>query len=147
MYIPCSIKPIIWLCTQFLKHDSCLVRSFLWAWVKSLKPRIDETVVGPERYPKNPNPHHESSILGAAVPALSGFFLLPRSDVPTYRLGGKKKNMVPPTTSTAPKKSLTIFPSCHARDMPRCYRFPGPGCWGKTTWQNLQTQWFIMFCM
>ena len=86
-----------------------LVRSFLWVWVKSLKPKNDETVVGPERYPKNPNPYHESSILGAAVPVLSGFFLLPRSDVPTYRLGKKKKNMVPPTTSTAPKKSLTIF--------------------------------------
>ena len=67
---------------------------------------------------------------------------------PNIGLGKKKKNMVPPTTSTAPNKSLTIFPSRHARDKPRCYRFPGPGCWGfKKLWENLQTQRFIMFCM
>ena len=108
MYIPCSIKPIIWLCTQFLKPDSCLVRSFLWVWVKSLKPKNDETVVSPERYPKNPNPYHESSILGAAVPVLSGFFLLPRSDVPTYRLG-KKKTWFHPQPQPHPKKPWRFF--------------------------------------
>jgi hypothetical protein len=118
-----------------------LVRSFLWVWVKSLKPKNDETVVGPERYPKNPNPYHESSILGAAVPVLSGFFILPRSDVPTYRLGKKKKHGSTHTL-TRPQKIPADFPSRHASDTPRCYRFPGPGNWGKKPWENLQTQWF-----